>query len=329
MTTHRDLETSIRERQSATGESYTAARMHVMRERTAPLGQPEARPIAGDPLRVDAAVLKVNRRSARVRVLGQARQITFRSRDIGQVVPGHLVTLSIDKRWTWNGDDYASGRIENPRIAIDKLALTPLPLRNDGLEDLRTSYEAFRGADARTPLWHKPAARLRPSFVMDPIAWGRFPGAGEADNPTCDAAGLARAGQTAPAHEMLMDVLGTDLRCIDAHAHLGSLEFDHAQMERAMAHYEIGMRIGELSLPPGFDGMLLWAHIDNRPFLRCLHGYALCLWRLGELRPAERIFERLLSLNPHDNQGVRFCWDDVRHGRRWDEGQAQQALGHA
>jgi len=39
MTTHRDLKRIIRERQSKTGESYTAARSHVMRERATLLGQ--------------------------------------------------------------------------------------------------------------------------------------------------------------------------------------------------------------------------------------------------------------------------------------------------
>ncbi len=29
--------------------------------------------------------------------------------------------------------------------------------------------------------------------------------------------------------------------------------------------------------------------------------------------------ERILSLNPNDNQGVRFCLDDVRRGRSWEE----------
>lgn len=35
-----------------------------------------------------------------------------------------------------------------------------------------------------------------------------------------------------------------------------------------MAHYEVGIRIGELSLPAGFDGLLDWGRIYNRPFLR-------------------------------------------------------------
>ena len=70
-----------------------------MRERTVLLGHTDEGPVAVEPLRLDAAVLKVNQQSARVRALGEAGQMTFRSRDVGQIVPGHLVTLSIEKRW--------------------------------------------------------------------------------------------------------------------------------------------------------------------------------------------------------------------------------------
>jgi hypothetical protein len=38
MTAHRDLKRIIRERRSKTGESYSAARVHVMRERATLLG---------------------------------------------------------------------------------------------------------------------------------------------------------------------------------------------------------------------------------------------------------------------------------------------------
>jgi tetratricopeptide (TPR) repeat protein len=78
-------------------------------------------------------------------------------------------------------------------------------------------------------------------------------------------------------------------------------------------------KIGELSLPPGFDGLLGWGRLYNRPFLRRLHGYGLCLWRLGKVAEAKRVFERILSLNPSDNQGIRFCWQDIREGRSWEE----------
>ena len=77
------------------------------------------------------------------------------------------------------------------------------------------------------------------------------------------------------------------------------------------------MRIGELALGDGFDGVLPWGLIDNRPFLRCMHGYGLCIWRLGRLDEAERVFDRMLWLNPTDNQGVRFLLPNVRAGKAW------------
>ena len=77
-----------------------------------------------------------------------------------------------------------------------------------------------------------------------------------------------------------METLEADLRCLDAHAHFESMLFDRGP-QRAITHYEIGKAIGELSLVEDFDGVLHWGMIDNRPFLRCLQGYGLCLWRLG------------------------------------------------
>ncbi len=42
-----------------------------------------------------------------------------------------MVTLVFERRWTWRGDSYGSGRIENPRIDVLSLGLVPLPLRGD------------------------------------------------------------------------------------------------------------------------------------------------------------------------------------------------------
>lgn len=113
-----------------------------------------------------------------------------------------------------------------------------------------------------------------------------------------------------------MSALTIDLRCVDAHAYLGSRELD-LDPRIAAASYEIGMRIAELSLPANFDGLLRWENTYNRPYLRCLHGYGLCLWRLGQLAQAAEVFERLISLNPDDNQGARFLLEDVLAGRSW------------
>ena len=75
------------------------------------------------------------------------------------------------------------------------------------------------------------------------------------------------------------------------------------------------MKLDSESLGDDFDGVLVWGHVDNRPFLRCLYGYGLCCWRLDRFEEAERIFDRMLWLNPSDNQGARFLIDALRARR--------------
>jgi hypothetical protein len=45
--------------------------------------------------------------------------------------------------------------------------------------------------------------------------------------------------------------------------------------------------------------------------------YGLCAWRLGKFEEAGRIFDRMLWLNPTDNQGVRFVVEEVRTRTAW------------
>ena len=75
--------------------------------------------------------------------------------------------------------------------------------------------------------------------------------------------------------------------------------------------------VGELSLDGLDDGVLPWGWIDNRLWLRCLNGYGLCLWMLGNFKEAEHVFARVLWLNPTDNHGVRFNIEAVRVRKKW------------
>lgn len=183
---------------------------------------------------------------------------------------------------------------------------------------LRSRYEPYRDSDPYAPTWRRLTAQRRHSFEMDLTVLKDPLGTKIGDDPVADAAELIGAGEIDTATALLMERLLADLRCLDAHAHLGLLELD-LRPERALAHYEVGTRIGELSLPADFDGVLLWGLLDNRPYLRCLHGYGLCLWRFGRLGEAREVFERVLRLNPADNQGARFSWFDVRAGRSFEE----------
>ena len=88
----------------------------------------------------------------------------------------------------------------------------------------------------------------------------------------------------------------------------------------AQAHYATGVRIAESSLPEDFGGVLGWGWIDNRPFLRCLHGLTLTSWRLGHHDQAETLCRAMLWLNPADNQGARDLLGDITAGEPWHAG---------
>lgn len=266
---------------------------------------------------VELAVLAVKQRAARCRLLGSDRQMTLRATRLWKVVPGHILTIAANKNWIYAGHEYLSGEIRSIRLDVAALGLVPLQLRDRGMWD---PAEEYWGEDDR-PIdeWAKPIISRgpRPSFEMEQVLPGE-----DAEDPYFDpifkSNDLREADDLPAAWKLLMEACQADLRCLDAHAHLGNMVFK-AWPKEAILHYEAGLRIGELSLGVDFDGVLQWGWIDNRPFLRCMHAYGLCLWRLGRFDKAETIFERMLWLNPSDNQGVRLLIDDVRAGKAWED----------
>jgi hypothetical protein len=156
----------------------------------------------------------------------------------------------------------------------------------------------------------------RPQYEMEQVVPGE--NFAEEIDPIMAANELKDDGDMKGARKVLMELCRQDLRCLDAHAHLGNMMYQR-QPGIAVKHYEVEVRIGELSLGEGFDGVLPWGMIDNRPFMRCMHGYGIALWRLRKLMEAEEIFRRMLILNPPDNQGVRFLIDKVAKKESWRE----------
>jgi hypothetical protein len=264
---------------------------------------------------VQLIVLSIKERAARCRLLGTNRTITLRARRLWDVVPGEIVTVTPHKQWSYSGHPYLSGEIESVRLDVRALELVPLRLEETGAWDPREEYWGEEGDPIEE--WVKPiiARGPRPAFEMEQVLPGQDPDDPFAD-PITESNDLKDAGDRLAAHKILMDLCRTDLRCLDAHAHLGNFVFDHRAKD-AIRHYEVGVGIGELSLGDGFEGVLPWGWIDNRPFLRCLHGYGLCLWRLGRYDDAARVFTRMLWLNPSDNQGARFLVTHVRAGKAW------------
>ena len=266
---------------------------------------------------IELVVLSIKERAARCRLSGTDRVISLRASRLWDIVPGEIAVVKPRKQWSYAGHPYLSGEIESARLDVAALGLMPLKLEDQGLW---TPDEHYWGEeDEPIEEWAKPiiARGPRPTFEVEQIVPGRDPDDFDSD-PICESNDLKDAGDGAAAYKILMELCHADLRCLDAHAHLGNFVFDNRPKD-AIRHYDVGVRIGELSLASDFDGLLPWGHIDNRPFLRCMQGFGLCLWRLKQFEEAERIFDRMLWLNPSDNQGVRFLIDEVRAKTAWED----------
>ncbi len=85
-------------------------------------------------------------------------------------------------------------------------------------------------------------------------------------------------------------------------------------MRNAVQSYLAAVAIGDRTVPPGFDGLLPWGWIDNRPFHRVLHGLGLCQWRLGDTAGARAMFLRLTSLDPRDPLDARHLLQRMESG---------------
>ena len=261
---------------------------------------------------IELIVLGIKQASARCRLLDSGKELTLRASTLWDVAPGEIVTVLGQKHWTYARNHYLSGEIMGSRFDLSALHLIPLQLVDAGTWDPKEEY--WGGEDKPLPEWTQEiiARGPRPKYEMGQVVPGVNPEDLDIDtDPILQAVELRDARHFAEAGRILVDLLTADLRCLDAHAHLGNFELD-GRPENALRHYDIGRQIGDLSLGPDFSGVLPWALIDNRPYLRCLHGYGLALWHLSRFDEAASIFTRMLWLNPSDNQGVRFLVDDVR-----------------
>jgi len=266
---------------------------------------------------LEVVALAVKELAIRCRLLEGEGDFLLRVPGISGVAPGEILTVRPRKAWRFGGYPYLSGDIQDQRLDIGALCLEPLGLEDRGQWDPREEYWVEEGE--RLEGWQETimAQGPRPLFEMEQV----LPGADPDDfnwDPILKSVDRKEIDDHRGAKEILMAELEADIRCLDAHAHLGNLWFDHTP-GWAIRHYEVGVLIGELSLGDGFDGVLSWRLLDNRPFHRCMNGYGLSLWRLGRFDDAATVFERMLRLNPADNQGVRFLLDPIRARKPWRE----------
>ncbi|MGQ0826008.1 MAG: hypothetical protein ACT4OX_13440 [Actinomycetota bacterium] len=204
-----------------------------------------------------------------------------------------------------------------PRFAsIEYDIKPPLALNRMGEWDPDEEYWGEPGEPLHPLCREVIAAGVRPHFEMEQV----LPGVDADDwdsDPIVDAAELHRAGYHREAIRVLEALLAIDTRCVDAWGHLGLVAFHTRGPGPAREFYETGVAVAEASLPTGFGGVLPRGMVDNRPFLRCLHGLALCVWRQRRWDDAEAMFTAQVWLDPSGSLDALACLQPVRARQRW------------
>ena len=101
---------------------------------------------------------------------------------------------------------------------------------------------------------------------------------------------------------------------IDALHHLALMDDERGLEEEAYWLERAAAMIGLAALGPEWEfsqRKLPWGFLENRPFLRAYHGYALSLMRRQNTVEARGIFENILATNPNDNQGIRYILPEL------------------
>jgi len=241
---------------------------------------------------VTAVVYGYDGESFCIRPVGSTEVVHFvpESKNLPYLVAGELASVTLGRTTTYEGFELTRGKIHDCWLDVPALGLTALPLhdRGDG------------------------------EFEFDGVARGE----GVGEHPDYPGEPLAAvAGDVAQYHPesamgMLMVVLRKDLRCTAAHGNYGQLFFS-TEPVIAERHFHVAVVIARASLPKGFQGRLPHSLLNNRPFLRALHGLGLCHWRLGHPEKARPLFEYLVALEPDDPLEGRQLIDDIDRERPW------------
>lgn len=137
---------------------------------------------------------------------------------------------------------------------------------------------------------------------------GRIPHK-EPETPAEKAMQLVIEAESAPerrARKLIRDALKLDPMCVDAYVLQGEMA---ESLEQAIKFYRQAVEVGEKALGQETfeqESGYFWGLVETRPYMRALQTLASVLWVYGEVDESIAIYQKMLELNPGDNQGVRY-----------------------
>jgi hypothetical protein len=118
-------------------------------------------------------------------------------------------------------------------------------------------------------------------------------------------------------------IVAAEPQDVDAWAHLGNhhLEMAWTAYRRravraagdhrvaALATYQTAVAVVEGSLPPGFNGLLPWGRVSDRPVHRALRGLAMAAWWSEQTDTARAVAETMAWTSPGDTVATSYLVD--------------------
>ncbi len=238
------------------------------------------------------------------------RSISWRERDVEFDWPSIRERLQ-GELTTWTAEP--SGATHRRDRKIERLAsdlvveFAPLSLAKvtDAalLERVRPSLLALRDSIARLLVADRNA--LTPDNKESPVFPTTTASFASANHVFGEGMEHWWAGDRRSALKCFRRALKLDPQHADAHNHLGIASLEARRLKDAEQHFRAAIDGGQRNVER--DGMQVpWGITENRPYLRALGNLALVSAEQRKWPEALAIHQRMLALNPNDNQGVRW-----------------------
>ena len=240
-------------------------------------------------------------------------------------VPGEWFELEVRRAWRFGHSDHLSGNIFRHWLDLDALNLPLLGVQDEGTwaPEEWLDIHGFDATELAPEYAEVLAAGERREVELEQILPDPYTKLQVEEDGILESLAWRHAGESEQSEKLLSEMLRQDLRCIDAHAHLGNLQMEGywgtPDPEQALRHYRVGVEIAERSLAPDGTDLTPRGWVDNRPYIRALDGLALASWALGDVSAAEKLFRKLIMRDPDDGSGARFNLRAVRDGVAYED----------
>ncbi|MFP4364989.1 MAG: tetratricopeptide repeat protein [Spirochaetia bacterium] len=257
-------------------------------------------------------ILKLTSTGFRARDLENNEIFSVKTSTSGLDPELNTVRFSVDKEWTFKKNKYLSGEVTESTFILENIDVPGHEYTVEGLWDPRGSF----GDEAEELFPDYLAEGLREEYMFKNYSGYGFYEDGE--DPFSDA---IEAPTGKKRYDILAKLWEDYPECIDALVHIGEsyMESSGDWLQNALNCFITSIHIAEKNLPKDFDGVMLWECLENRPYLRALHGLCLTYWRMKEFDKAQKTARKMLRICPGDNIGVRFIIDPIAEHQEWRE----------